>query len=73
MHLSRLRPRFPVRRLSIVVAIMGFMNEASRWVVAMRTRSAAHRERGFAFVAMSCIRSGNGAVERWRMGELIPY
>jgi hypothetical protein len=47
------RPRFTVCRLLIAVAIVGLLMGAGRWVVEMRTRSAAYRERAYAFLGMT--------------------
>ena len=45
MRLSRIRPRFTVRRLMVVVAIVGLV----LWLVEMRTRSAAYQKIAFQF------------------------
>jgi hypothetical protein len=42
-----------VRRLIVAVAIVGLLMGAGRWVVEMRTRSAAYRARAFEFVDMT--------------------
>ena len=51
MHLSRIRPRFTVRRLMIAVAIVGFLMGSSLWVVKMRSRSADYRRRAHDLVS----------------------
>ena len=45
MRLSLIRPRFTVRRLMVVVAIVGLL----LWLVVMRTRSAAYQKIAFQF------------------------
>ena len=55
MHVSRFRPRFTVRRLLIAVAIVGLLMGAGRWVVEMRTRSAAYRKRAYVLAALRFI------------------
>ena len=58
MHLSRFRPRFTVRSLMISVVIVGLLMGASLWIVEMRTRSAAYRQRAFEFGDMTGFRLG---------------
>ena len=53
MHLFRFRPRFTMRRLMVVVAIVGLLMGGSLWIVRMRTRSAAYRQRAFEFSLMT--------------------
>ena len=41
--------RFTVRRMMVAVAIVGLLIGSGRWVVVMRTRSAAYRKRAYEF------------------------
>jgi hypothetical protein len=54
MHPIRIRPRFTVRSLMIVVAMVGILLGSSLWVIEMRTRSAAYRKRAREFGDMTC-------------------
>jgi hypothetical protein len=56
MRLSRIRPRFTVRRLMVVVAIVGLL----LWLVVMRTRSAAYQRIAFQFAQYPGHCSPNG-------------
>jgi hypothetical protein len=52
------RPRFTVRRLMVVIAILALAFGAISWVGEMRARSADFRRRAFGF-EMSTMRSGS--------------
>ena len=49
MHLSRIRPRFTVRRLIVAVAIVGLLLGSGRWLVVTRARSDAYRRKSSEF------------------------
>jgi hypothetical protein len=49
MRLPRFRPRFSVRQLMAASAIVGLLMGASRWIIEMRTRSAAYDLRAWEF------------------------
>ena len=46
---ANLWPRFTVRRLMVAVAILGLLLGLGRWLVVMRTRSAAYQKIAFQF------------------------